>query len=325
MLRLCLKEYKGMNRTRKVLVIRSGAMGDFIVTLPVIHLLRKRYSSWWLGIVARNRVRSLVNNVADEFLDIDGPLLVPFFQEEIDSNCDEYRYLAGFDLVISYLGARGKVSENLRALGKTRVINADALPPENYGRHITQFLLEPLAGVLDVSDTFSPPVPTVSIDEARARQAEKFLSACGIAPSSRVVAVHPGSGGRRKVSPARNFCRAVNWILARFRDAKVLVIQGEADQQDVFALERCLKTTAVRVRKENLLEVAAILSRASLFMGNDSGIAHLAAAVGAPSIVLFRASDPVLWAPGGENVWVATDSSLQEIVQAHAKMALEFS
>jgi len=314
-----------MGRAGRILLIRSGAMGDFIVTLPVIHLLRKRYSSWWLAVVAMNRVRSLVNNVVDEFIDIDGPLLVPFFREEIDRNCDEYRYLAAFDLVISYLGARGKVSENLRAPGKTRVINADALPPKNYGRHITQFLLEPLAGVLDTADICSPPVPTVTIDDTQAKQAEKFLSACGIAASSRVVAVHPGSGGRRKVSPACNFCRAVNWILGRFPEAKVLVMEGEADEEDVFALERCLKTTAVRVRKENLLEVAAILSRASLFMGNDSGIAHLAAAVGAPTIIVFRASDPAVWAPGGENVWVATDRSLEEIVQAHVKKALEFS
>ncbi len=332
-------------RNRKILVIRSGAIGDFIVTLPVIHLLCERFPSWGLGVVARSRVRPLVEGVVDEFVDVDGPLLVPFFGERINTDSEEYRYLDGCDLVISYLGTTGKVSENLRALRRPRVICANALPPAKYNRHITEFLLEPLAGILSprgcdqgasgvtgaggetrrtarTEDVPAPPVPSIRIGEEQARIVEEFLSARGAGLSTPVIAVHPGSGSPRKVSPAASFCQAVNWIQDRLPQAKIMVIQGEADEQDVSAFERCLKTPCLRVKKENLLEVAAILSRASLFIGNDSGIAHLASAVGVSTIVVFRASDPVVWAPRGRDVRVATDESLQGIVQAWGKASL---
>lgn len=303
-------------RTGKILVIRSGAIGDFIVTLPVLQLLRRTYSSRWLALVAKGRVRRLAEQVVDEFVDMDGRLLVPFFGDRPEGNAPECRYVGGFDLVISYLGKTGKMAENLLALRKPRVINADPLPPEGYGGHITEFLLEPLAEVMSVS---SPPLPTVAIGEEEVRRAEVFLSANGIPATAPIIAVHPGSGTRPKVVPAGGFCRAVNWLCSRFAAAKVVVVEGEADEENVLAFERCLETACVRVRKESLLEVAAILSLASLFVGNDSGIAHLAAAVGVPTVVVFRASNPRLWLPRGRKVWVAKESTLQSVVVEMAK------
>jgi hypothetical protein len=385
-----------MNRFDRILVIRSGAIGDFIVTLPVIQLLRQAYAKSRLAVVAKNRVRGLVKRLVDEFLDIDGRLLLPFFHGNLDRSCDEFRYLNTFDLVVSYLGAEGQVSTNLLALSEAKVINADPLPPEGYDHHVTEFLLRPLSEIVDVS---SAPPPSVAISEEDRMKAETFLSVsrhttshwrsrecsappahtkdCGvpsprpgrkvppaiagdrptsirmafyeavnsvdgalpwisrslidittdcthrmIEPSAAVIAVHPGSGSRRKVIPARTFCQAVEWIQAQYPRTTVMTVEGEADEEDVSTFERGLKTRFVRVRKENLLEVAAILSQASLFMGNDSGIAHLAAAVGVPSVVVFQASDPVVWAPRGKQVWVTNADSFAQVVQEAACKAL---
>jgi len=307
-----------MRKFSRILVIRSGAIGDFIVTLSVIHLLRQTYEKCWLAVVAKNRVRGLVKGVVDEFVDIDGRILVPFFRENVDRSCEEYRYMNKFDLVVSYLGATGQVSKNLLSLTKPRVINADALPPEAYDHHITEFLLEPVSEIVDVS---CAPLPSVFVGQEEKARAETFLSASGMKPSAPVIAVHPGSGSRPKISPARSFCQAVNWIQERFPTVSVLAIEGEADEESVTAFEQGLSTRCVRVRKEDLREVAAVLSQSSLFIGNDSGIAHLAAAVGVPSIVVFRAGNPVVWAPRGKKVWVANeDSFLQTVEQAAGKV-----
>ncbi len=308
-----------MDEISTIVLIRSGAIGDFIVTLPAIQLLRRSHPGARLVLVARNRVRSLVKNLVDEFLDIDGPLLLPFFHEKVDQLCREYEYLNAFDLVISYLGSDGPVSNNLRALTRPHVVNANPLPPPDYNRHITEFLLSPLAELVDVS---SPPVPTVTIDERETAKADKFLKSCGISESTHVVAAHPGSGGRQKVSPPSNLARAVNWIQEAFPRTRVLAIEGEADEQDVLAFKRELGDLCVIVKKQNLAEVAAILRRASLFLGNDSGIAHLAAAVGTPAVVVFRASNPAVWAPRGKRVWVATDASVQKTVRLVAAKVL---
>ncbi len=308
-----------MGQTMKILVIRSGAVGDFIVTLPVIQILRSANPACSLALVARSRVRSLVRNVVNQFVDLDGPLLLPFFQEEVDHLCRSYRYLNGFDLVVSYLGREGPFSKNLGSLGNAQVINAEPLPPAGYAGHITEFLVEPLSNIINVA---SPPPPSILIGEEEAKHAKVFLEACGLAFSAPLVAVHPGSGGRRKVSPADTFCRAVNSIRTRFPEAAVLAIEGEADEEHVCAFERGMQAGCVKVKKDDLLELAAILSKARLFLGNDSGIAHLAAAVGVPTIVVFRASNPRVWAPRGREVWVASDNSLEQMALGVAEKAL---
>jgi len=301
-----------MARRSSILLIRSGAIGDFIVTLPVIQLLRRACESCRLVLVAKNRVRPLAKSLVDEFHDEDGSLLVPFFHKKVDRRCQEYEYLNTFDLIVSYLGAEGTVCENLQRLTRPRVINANVLPPPDYKRHITDFLLEPLSEILDIS---SPPLPSVPISEEEKIKADAFLRSCGIDESTPVVAVHPGSGGRHKVSPPANFSRAVKWIREISPETAVLAIEGETDEKDVLAFKARLDGPCATAKRENLLEVAAILSRASLFLGNDSGIAHLAAAVGTPAVVVFRASNPSIWAPRGKQVWLATDESLRETVE----------
>ncbi len=299
-----------MNGIRNIFVIRAGAIGDFIVTLPVIQLLRREYPCSRLSLTAKSRVRGLVKDLVHEFIDIDGPLLVPFFHQRVDRLCPEFLRLSGFDLVISYLGRTGRVSADLSALPKSRVINANALPPVAYDRHITEFLLEPLSGVVDIS---SPPLPEVTIGEREAKIADEFLSSSGLPASSGLIAVHPGSGGSRKVVPPSMLSRVVNRILLAFPAVRLLVIEGEADAECVSDFIRCLEGPYVKIQRENLLEVAAILSKALLFIGNDSGISHLAAAVGVPTIVVFRSTNPSVWAPRGKSVRIATDESLSEI------------
>lgn len=299
-------------RVERILVIRSGAIGDFIVTLPVIELLRRRFPGSWLSLVAKARVRQLVQGIVDEFVDIDGTLLLPFFGESVDTGCEEFRYLNTFDLVISYLGSGAIVCANLLSLPHPRVANADVIPPPDYSRHITEFLLEPLSQLIDTS---SPPFPSITIPENAKERARGFLLASGVSSSAPLIAVHPGSGSRDKIVAPATFCRAVGQLHRKLPGAHVLVVEGEADEECVAAFRRELRASHLSVRNKNLIEVASILSYASLFIGNDSGIAHLAAAVGVPTIAVFRASNPKVWAPRGAHVWVATEGSLPQVIE----------
>ena len=296
----------------RILVIRSGAIGDFIVTLPVIQLLRGRFPGDWLSLVAKARVRPLVQGIVDEFVDIDGTLLLPFFGESMDPACEESRYLNAFDLIISCLGSAGTVCDNLLSLPHPRVVNADAIPPPDYSRHITEFLLEPLSQLIDTS---SPPFPSITIPENAKERAGGFLLASGVSSSGPLIALHPGSGSRDKIVAPATFCRAVGQLQRRLPGAHVLVVEGEADEECVSVFLRELGAPHLNVKNKNLVEVASLLSHASLFLGNDSGIAHLAAAVGVPTIAVFRASNPKVWAPRGAHVWVATEGSLPQVIE----------
>ena len=113
------------------------------------------------------------------------------------------------------------------------------------------------------------------------------------------VVIHPFSGSARK-----------NWPLAAFEKvARRLPLPVEWTAGPEEMLPRA-------TRFENLFDLARWLAGAQLYIGNDSGITHLAAAVGVPVIALFTTTSPELWAPRGDNVTVLRDPSADAVIEA---------
>ena len=137
-------------------------------------------------------------------------------------------------------------------------------------------------------------------------EAERFLSD---AAQRRIVAIHPGSGSCKKNWELNRWAALAARIARERPDARLLVVGGEADgpQLDALALEGRLLA-----RDLPLPLLAAILEQCVFFCGHDSGISHIAAAVGVPSVLLFGPTDPDVWAPANEGVKVlaAADGDL---------------
>lgn len=135
--------------------------------------------------------------------------------------------------------------------------------------------------------------------------AESFFDEHGI--TSPPILIHPGSGGRKKTWPLRNW----RDLLCRLRSEirlPVLLSLGPADAfLDEFA-RSMEKGGAVLVSGLSLLRLAALISKCRFYMGVDSGVSHLAAATGTPSIVIFGPTDPGVWAPVGERVRIVRQS-----------------
>jgi lipopolysaccharide heptosyltransferase III len=109
--------------------------------------------------------------------------------------------------------------------------------------------------------------------------------------------IHPFSGSARK-----------NWPLEKFRALAArlpMPVRWCAGTEDPPLPE------AVRI--PDLLDLARFLARAALYIGNDSGVTHLAAAVGTPALAIFLASEPRVWAPRGEHVRVAVSGVVPEL------------
>jgi hypothetical protein len=115
----------------------------------------------------------------------------------------------------------------------------------------------------------------------------------------RPVAIHPGSGGRRKCWPAYRFAE-----LAGHLDAPVLLIEGPADADVCCEFTEALAPSVlvVRVAGVSLPRLAALLVECRGYVGNDSGVSHLAAALGVPTVAVFGPTDPAVWAPRGSKV-----------------------
>lgn len=141
-----------------------------------------------------------------------------------------------------------------------------------------------------------------------------MLGRLGFEAGQRVVAVHPGSGGRRKCWPAERFARVAEALGAE--GIGVALVQGPADGEIVADVLKALGGAPPPVVSDlPVRDLAALLSLCATYLGNDSGVTHLAAAVGTPTVALFGPTDPAVWGPRGERVTIlrGREGRLEEV------------
>lgn len=124
-----------------------------------------------------------------------------------------------------------------------------------------------------------------------------------------MVVLHPGSGSKGKVWPLERFQRLAEILQERLR-SKILVVLGPAEEGEAERVfEEMDPQTFIPVKGLSLLQVASLMEGSRVFIGNDSGISHLASALGIPTITIFGPTDPEVWAPRGERVWVVRNGT----------------
>lgn len=284
-----------LKRTR-FLVLRGGAIGDFIVTLPALQALRERWPEAEIELIGYPRVAELarVGGLVDRVDSLDKSGMARFFAALPTFSPEQADHIGSFDIVLSYLhDPQGVVADNLRAAGARQVIYGSPLVTSG---HAVDHLLKPLE-TLAIYVTGA--VPRLRLpDETRAR-GRRLLEERGL--SGRVVAIHPGSGSPAKNWPADRFLE----LARRLKDggAGVVFVLGEADDE---VRRRVLaeQPDVPRIEQVGLVDLAGALSCCAAYVGNDSGITHLASAVGLPVVALYGPSDPGRWGPRGEQATI---------------------
>jgi heptosyltransferase-3 len=125
---------------------------------------------------------------------------------------------------------------------------------------------------------------------------EQLLAANGVGPHSPFAVLHPGAAYFTKRWALEHFAAAAQWLHSQHRLAPVIVL-GAGERELVSTVRRLFPSPAVVFDSLSLRELIALISRARLFLGNDSGPAHLATAAGRPVAVIFGSSDSVTWKP----------------------------
>ena len=280
----------------RLLIVRGGAVGDFIVTLPVIGALRQTFPQAWIEVLGHPSRMLLADHprYADRVTDLESLDVYHLFQLEAKVSSRLQTYLQAFDLIVAYLPtADGIFNQQLKRYGAGQVITWPPHPPA--GVHITDHLLHALAPLLLHR---MDPMPQVEMHAEAEATAEAFWQEAGYTASLKqgVVAFHPGSGSPQKLWPLEGWCDVMSW--ARQAGIDGIVIQGPAEQ------ERHLQTTLRQVTRDwpwtdnlSLRELASLLRRCQVVLSHDSGIAHLAAAVGTTTLALFGPTDPHAWGP----------------------------
>src|SRR5262249_11273718 len=128
------------------------------------------------------------------------------------------------------------------------------------------------------------------------------------------LVVHPGAGGAWKLWPAENLARVIGNIARRF-SVQLLIHQGPADQDAADRLLRALDVPALRLIEPELPVLAGVLSEAAAYLGGDSGVSQLAAAVGARAVIVYPAATRERWAPWSASAHVLTMSEDRDLIE----------
>lgn len=276
----------------RILAIRAGALGDTILALPAIAALRPIASR--LELVGTKPYIDLAP--VDAVHAIDRAVFRAFFDEGADDR-ELLAFLGRFDRVVawSHLPLMKDKAREVRA----QLIVASPSPPD--GVHASDHLYAVLERWGIIGDA---PRPRIRVSES--------VTAAGF--PERFIAIHPSSGSASKNWAPEHFEAVAR--LAGSAGLDVVWIQGEADEAVVGPLAE--RVPGAIARELALGELAALLVRCAVFVGNDSGVSHLAAAVGAPTVAVFRSTDPVQWAPRGPRVRVARAGASPEAVWGFA-------
>ena len=291
----------------RILILRGGAIGDFVLTLPALKLLRDRFPKARLEILGYPQIAALAERrfYADATRSIESASLAKFFARDAELPAELVSYFGGFDLVVSYLSDPDRILENnLKRCGvRTLLVGPSKL---DNSAHAAVQLARPLEALdLHLKD----PAAHIYPSEEDRDLARHYCGDC----SRPTVALHPGSGSETK-----------NWAIEKWIELGgllflagygLVVIAGEADEKRVRTLESAWSGKPVRFLKHQPLPQLAALFEGCLFVGHDSGISHIAAAAGARCVLLFGWTDPAIWAPANRDVTVlkAPNGKLDEL------------
>src|ERR1051325_2754821 len=281
---------------KRILVIRGGAIGDFILTLPAIKLLRDHFPDAHIEILGCKHIIALAEKrfYADAIRSIDDRALAGFFTKTNQLPIELIRYFAGFDLILSYLfDSEAIFRTNLHFCGIKTLLTGPAKLSRD--EHAAYQLARPLK---EIGLSLHSPAARIYPTERDREFARDFLTGLG----TPVLAFHPGSGSEAKNWPLENWMRLGEHFLAS--GWALLIAGGEADEKRVRCLEIGWQQRPVRFARNLSLPHLAGLLENGVFVGHDSGISHIAAAVGARSLLLFGSTDPAVWAPANANATV---------------------
>jgi len=288
-----------------ILIIRPGAIGDTLLTLPVLQALRARYTHPYITLVGNAAVLPLAcaTGIVDDTSDYQAPQWSELFSSKGISTPSLQAQLQQVEMAICWLhDNEGIVTSNLRRASIPQVITAPGRPTPNERIHIMTYLAQTIG---------------ITFETAGARLAlartPHLLALARTSTHAQTLAIHPGSGGASKCWPVERFAA----LIARLwqRHVPVLLLAGPAEETRLAELERLLPSPPDsslwhRLINVPLLEAAQQLRSCRGYLGNDTGITHLAALLGVPTLALFGPSDPAIWQPQGTIVRILHTSIL---------------
>lgn len=315
-----LPSLKGAQAAQQALIIQPGAIGDCILTLPLAQWMKTSLRLKEINFLGHTDYidifpcRTCVDNVISiDSINLHRLFVKPqeFFLEDYDSLIDIF---ADYNRVVTFLGKSARQSSNfeqnliftLNCSHSAEVITLPLKPHTTSNSHISNFYVKQFIKQSFLPSSFSglnlndiPIKPTkTDIDSQRG-----LLEKTRVNLSAKLLVIQPASGGVSKCWYLDNFCAIAQQ--ARSEGIEVVFLLGPAE------LDRYSRYTISKIRKIapcvsglSLAQVLQLVSSAACFLGNDSGITHLSAALGTKTLAVLGPSSSPIYKPIGPDVTI---------------------
>lgn len=270
----------------RIVVIRAGALGDVILTLPALRALRERYPGARIEVVGYPSIWRLAGPLVDSIASIDAPAFASLYTGMLSP--DLRNWLQGIDLTIAW--STREIAPLLRDAGAAEVVSASPYPPA--GVHAAHWLLATISDRVGPVDRLD--FQSLALESEELESGRSLLQRLGLV---RPLLLHPGAGADWKRWPAARFAALGNDLVRR--GFPVLLIEGPADRKAIAEVQQHAVHPFPVLQNMAPRALASVLAHGAAFAGNDSGVTHLAASLEVPTLALFGPTDPSSWRPLG--------------------------
>ena len=277
---------------KKLLIFHQGALGDFVLTFPALIRLKKHFTP--IDAVCKPQLGELATGLGliHSWFPQDAAIFASLFSDSIHP--DVSHLLNIYDEIILF-----SFSKDLaQSINQIRHHPAHRIPPRpnpTDNIHVAVHLLKNLAGWGLIAE---------DNDLNTSGQASFYMQPGGIYHTlpSRKVLLHPGAGSKKKMWPIENFLQIETLLESDGYTPEYII--GPADMILLDTLRRPAILPKVVHTPENIPTLATLMKTAGGYIGNDSGVSHLAAYLGLPTVAVFGPSDPEMWRPIGPRVQI---------------------
>lgn len=290
-----------MSLRRNILLFHSGALGDFVLTFPLLMALSRIYP--------HSRVLCVTHpskgKLAEKLLGVESVSLELGWHHLLDKSDRQpeaaKKYVQNSHMLISFISTPDDDWSNaVKDLNPQAELHCiDPIPKADYDGHFTQWVIDNLPKVLAEAT----------------RQMVLSIRDRGLGKprgSAKEALIHPGSGSVAKCWPIERYIELAHQLASQGMNVRFILGEVERERwpaSRIGALER----VAESVSPEDYVQLADLLLKARLYIGNDSGPTHLASVLGLNVLALFGASNPVVWSPIGPRTRILQAPAIDQI------------
>ena len=298
-------------------ILQPGAIGDCILTLPLAELMKETVCPGGVDIIGHTEYLGMLpgRSCVDAVKSLDSMSLHRLFEDEgrfeVADGDPLIMAFAGYSWIASFLGEpESHFEKNLiftvNCSHSAEVITLAMKPADGHNSHISDFYRKQFieqSQLLSQEHNSAVGMPLIRPTQADIYRGKEILAENGIMPTHKPVVIHPGSGGAHKRWHLDNFLSVARILAKEGVEVVFLFGPAEAERFSEPAIAQ-IRTTGKLLTNLSLAEVLGVLGCSRGYIGNDSGITHLAAAVGIRTVVVFGPTAPAIYGPLGPAVTI---------------------